>query len=104
VLARGRWSFGDAWDFLANGTLSLRALAAPHLGHWTAVPLVVYRLLWELSRCAATCRTWLWRTLIIRTITAPSAVVGADDIWVNRSEPLDMANAPRVFRTVMRKA
>ncbi len=48
VLARGQWFFADEWDFLAHRSLSPNSLLAPHQGHWTTVPIVVYRILWQL--------------------------------------------------------
>lgn len=48
ALARRQWFYADEWDFLARRTLSPHFLVAPHFGHWAAVPIVVYRVLWEL--------------------------------------------------------
>jgi hypothetical protein len=48
VLARGQWFFADEWDFLARRSLSPKGLLAPHLGHWTTVPIMAYRVLWQL--------------------------------------------------------
>jgi hypothetical protein len=48
VLVRGEWFFADEWDFIANRKLSPGRLLAPHYGHWSTLPILVYRLLWEL--------------------------------------------------------
>jgi hypothetical protein len=48
VLARGQWFFADEWDFLANRSLNPKSLLLPHQGHWSTVPIVVYRVLWQL--------------------------------------------------------
>jgi hypothetical protein len=46
VLARREWFFQDEWAFLAGRGMSVHDLLQAHAGHWVAVPIVVYRLLW----------------------------------------------------------
>jgi hypothetical protein len=49
ILYQGRdqWFFLDDWDFLANRrATSFHDLMAPHVAHWTTVPILVYRALW----------------------------------------------------------
>jgi hypothetical protein len=47
-LARREWFFLDEWDFLAGRSLNLHDLLRSHAGHWVTVPVVIYRLLWQL--------------------------------------------------------
>jgi len=46
VLARTQWFFADEWEFLASRGLNRGDLLRAHFGHWVAVPIVVYRVLW----------------------------------------------------------
>ena len=46
VLARSEWFFLDEWDFLAGRGIGAHDLLRAHAGHWVAVPVVVYRVLW----------------------------------------------------------
>jgi hypothetical protein len=49
-LAQGQnqWFFLDEWDFLAHRELSdLDDLLRPHNEHWSTVPIVIYRVLWQ---------------------------------------------------------
>jgi hypothetical protein len=47
-LGRGRWFKHDEWDFLAaRHATSLHDLFAPHVVHWSTLPILVYRLLWQ---------------------------------------------------------
>ena len=46
VLARTQWFFADEWEFLAARGLNRGDLMRAHFGHWVAVPIVVYRVLW----------------------------------------------------------
>ena len=48
VLARSQWFFSDEWDFLASRGLNAHDLLRAHYGHWVAVPLLVYRVLWAI--------------------------------------------------------
>jgi len=46
---RRSWFVIDDWDFLASRAGgSLHDLFRPHAGHWTTLPIIVYRLLWTL--------------------------------------------------------
>jgi hypothetical protein len=48
-LARGRWFKHDEWDFLAaREATSLHDLFAPHVVHWSTLPILAYRLLWNI--------------------------------------------------------
>lgn len=47
VLSRSLWFFADEWEFLSGRGVNVHDLMAAHYGHWVAVPLVVYRALWE---------------------------------------------------------
>lgn len=43
-----KWFFLDEWDFLAGRSLTnVDDLLRPHNEHWTTIPLVLWRLLWE---------------------------------------------------------
>jgi hypothetical protein len=47
-LGRYRWFSGDEWDFIASRKAgSLNDLFRPYNDHWSTVPVVVYRLLWQ---------------------------------------------------------
>jgi hypothetical protein len=46
VLAHTQWFFADEWEFLAGRGLNVHDLLRAHYGHWVAVPVVVYRVLW----------------------------------------------------------
>jgi hypothetical protein len=48
VAGRRAWFFYDEWDFLAdrNGG-NLHDLFTPHYDHWSTLPILVYRLLWN---------------------------------------------------------
>ena len=46
VLARSEWFFLDEWDFVAGRGVGVRDLLRAHVGHWVALPIVVYRVLW----------------------------------------------------------
>jgi hypothetical protein len=46
--AREQWFFLDEWDFLADrDLLSLDDLLRPHNEHWSTLPIVAYRLVWQ---------------------------------------------------------
>jgi len=47
ALARTQWFFADEWEFLSGRGVNASDLLRAHYGHWVAVPVVVYRLLWE---------------------------------------------------------
>ena len=53
---RRQWFFGDEWEFFANRLEGGgRVLFAPHNEHWSTVPILVYRALYE----AAGLRTYV---------------------------------------------
>jgi hypothetical protein len=46
---RGTWFLLDDWDFLSNRTAwNLGDLFRPHYQHWMTLPLLGYRLMWQL--------------------------------------------------------
>jgi hypothetical protein len=46
---RGQWFFLDEWDFLVNRSAkSVHDLFAPYNGHWSTVPILAYRLNFQL--------------------------------------------------------
>ena len=46
--ARDQWFFLDEWSFLAGRDLdSVDGLLQPHNEHWSTVPIVIYRVIWE---------------------------------------------------------
>jgi hypothetical protein len=45
---RERWFFQDEWDFLATRNLSVDSLLSPHNEHWSTLPILAYRALWQL--------------------------------------------------------
>ncbi len=48
-LARRQWFFNDDWDFLAARTAgNLGDLFRPHNVHWSTLPILAYRGLWQL--------------------------------------------------------
>ena len=48
-LARFEWFVGDEWDFLSTRTVgNLNELFTPHNQHWSTLPILEYRLLWQL--------------------------------------------------------
>jgi hypothetical protein len=48
-VGRARWFYIDEWDFLAGRTAgSAHDLLRPHNGHWTTLPVLVYRGLFNL--------------------------------------------------------
>jgi hypothetical protein len=48
VLARTQWFFADEWEFLSARGLNVHDLLRAHYGHWVAVPIVAYRVLWAI--------------------------------------------------------
>lgn len=47
--ARAQWFYGDEWAFLAQRDGgSLDGLFAPHQEHWVTLPVIAYRVLWNL--------------------------------------------------------
>ena len=48
ALARSQWFFADEWEFLSARGIRPGDLLDAHYGHWVAVPVVVYRVLWQL--------------------------------------------------------
>src|SRR5205085_11612208 len=49
VLTRHRWFFSDEWDFLALRTAwNLNDLFRPHSEHWSTLPILTYRLMWQI--------------------------------------------------------
>lgn len=46
VLADYMWFFRDDWAFIADRELSVEDVFEPHNAHWTAVPVVVFRVLY----------------------------------------------------------
>ncbi len=47
ALARTQWFFADEWEFLSGRGVNGSDLLRSHYGHWVAVPIVVYRVLWQ---------------------------------------------------------
>jgi hypothetical protein len=47
ALGRRQWFFADEWEFLSNRSIGGGDLLRSHYGHWVAVPIVVYRFLWQ---------------------------------------------------------
>jgi len=47
-LARTQWFFADEWEFLSGRGANPSDLLRSHYGHWVAVPVIVYRLLWQI--------------------------------------------------------
>ena len=48
-IGRYQWFYADEWDFLSLRTGgNLGDLFRPHHGHWTTVPILIYRLLYAL--------------------------------------------------------
>jgi hypothetical protein len=49
ILGRRLWFRWDDWDFLANRTAwDLGGLLTPHIDHWSTVPILTYRALWQI--------------------------------------------------------
>ena len=49
VIGRHRWFFGDEWSFLAERNAgNLGDLFRAHAEHWSTIPVIVYRALWNL--------------------------------------------------------
>jgi hypothetical protein len=49
VAGRHQWFYLDEWDFLARRTAgNLGDLFRPHNEHWSTLPILEYRLLWQL--------------------------------------------------------
>jgi hypothetical protein len=48
ALAHTQWFFADEWEFLAGRGFNIHDLLRAHYGHWVAIPIVIYRVLWEL--------------------------------------------------------
>lgn len=48
ALARTQWFFADEWEFLSARGLNVHDLLRAHYGHWVAIPIVVYRVLWAI--------------------------------------------------------
>jgi hypothetical protein len=46
---RQRWFLFDEWSFLAERDVSVDGLLRPHNGHWSTVPIAVYRAVWEVA-------------------------------------------------------
>src|ERR1700733_3879948 len=45
----GRWFIADEWEFLAGRTAgNLGSLFRPYHEHWSTIPILYYRLLWNL--------------------------------------------------------
>jgi hypothetical protein len=48
VFGRDKWFFLDEWDYLAGRHLtSVDDLLRPHNEHWSTIPIVVWRLIWQ---------------------------------------------------------
>jgi hypothetical protein len=48
VKARHLWFADDEWDFLAaRSATSVHDLFRAHYGHWSTIPILVYRVLWQ---------------------------------------------------------
>ncbi len=72
VLARHQWFFADEWDFLVNRRLgSLTDLFRPHVGHWSTLPILVYRTLFH----AFGLRTYLPYQLLVVTLHLVAAAL-----------------------------
>jgi hypothetical protein len=49
IVGRRLWFNNDEWDFLAvRRATSLHDLFYSHYGHWTTIPILIYRVLWSL--------------------------------------------------------
>ena len=48
ALGHTQWFFADEWEFLSARGVNVHDLLRAHYGHWVAVPIVVYRALWEI--------------------------------------------------------
>src|SRR5437870_4769540 len=47
AVGRRTWFRNDEWDFLTERTVgNLRSLFKSHYGHWSTLPILVYRFLW----------------------------------------------------------
>lgn len=47
-LGRRVWFFNDEWDFITTRRAgSFGDLMRPHFGHWSTIPILVYRFLWS---------------------------------------------------------
>ncbi len=46
ALSRREWFFADEWELLSARGVNVHDLLRAHYGHWIAVPIVIYRLLW----------------------------------------------------------
>jgi hypothetical protein len=48
TLGRDQWFFYDEWDFFVDRSATdLGDLFRPHVTHWSTLPILVYRLLWQ---------------------------------------------------------
>jgi hypothetical protein len=47
-IGRHSWFFFDEWVFVTQPSLSPRHLLAPYNSHWVTLPMLSYRLLWQL--------------------------------------------------------
>ena len=73
-LVRGhdQWFFLDEWDFLAARSLTnIDSLLRPHNEHWSTLPIIVYRVLWQLFGL----RTYLPYQVIIVSLHLTAAVL-----------------------------
>lgn len=46
ALSRREWFFADEWEFLSGRGLGVHDLLRSHYGHLTALPILVYRVMW----------------------------------------------------------
>jgi hypothetical protein len=49
ALGRTQWFFADEWEFLSARGVSFHDLVRSHYGHWVPVPIVAYRVLWQVA-------------------------------------------------------
>jgi hypothetical protein len=66
---RRQWFFFDEWEFLAGRGLDPDSLLRPHVVHWTAVPVVIYRFLWSVFGLT-TYRPYQWLAIAVHLLVA----------------------------------
>jgi hypothetical protein len=73
-LVRGhhQWFFLDEWDFLAGRQIgSAHDLFRPHNEHWSTLPIIVYRFLWQVAGL----RTYVPYQIVIVALHLTAAVL-----------------------------
>ena len=91
---RFEWFYADEWDFLSTRTAwNISDLFRPHNGHWTTLPILQYRLFYELFGL----RAFLPYRLVVLVLYLGAAALLLVVMWRAGVHPWIAASAASLF-------